>query len=418
VTRLSDEERHGPLAWYVRLCWAAVFTVTGLCALAWWVLMPSAFAVAHPRFWSNAVFPWVWLATAVLGIHGCVRPHPLLQWLALAPFAALLSALVAIRWSHPVTATSPYWWCAVGLASLLGGLAFVTMRGRARASQLLPVLAFVGLGAAFALSLRAPPASTRPLGRPERGEALAMPGDGVVTYEHGRVRLQLATFLTFGSRSPDGAWTLFAPRNAQEPGATPLCALFGSSFGAAGPLQIEAECELVAPISSHLNDYASLRVSGHKRLSIAFSPIADEQLDFLPSDYPAGRPLRFAYLGPNDVFRVVEADSAEKGPFRELASGHLHPGEALTMTLFDEGEARLNAKFLDWTAQLSIGVSPSAGWGVPQNAVSFRRLGDGDNSPCEIALTLASTGIGRGFDSVTHAAGVYRNRIEIGVPAL
>lgn len=401
------------LAWHVRVCWIAVFALVGLCALAWWNLMPSGFAVAHPRFWSNSVLPWVWIVTAALGLYGSVRAPALLQWLALAPFAALLSALVTIRVSHPLTAQGPYWWAMVGPVVLLGGLALITMRGSAQGWHLLPAIAFIGLGAGFPLSLRAPPASTRPLGRIEPSSALAASDDFVIYQQH-RLRLQLSPLLTFGSRSPDGAWTLFAPPGAGPIAPNPACTLLKAPAESTGSFQVEAQCELAGAIFSHLNDYASLRVSGHRRLSIVFSPVADTQFDVLPADYPEGRPVRFGYLGADEIFRVVEAESAEKGPFHELGSGRLRRGDPLTLTLLDEGAPPLRVTFFDWSAQLSTDASPSAGWGLPQNAVTFQRLGSGDNSPCEIALTLAATGIGRGFDSVAHAAGAYRNRVEIG----
>jgi len=206
-----------PLSGFVRLFWAVVFALMGLCALSWWLLMPNGFAVAHPRFWSNGVLPWMWIAIASLGFCASIGAPALLQWLAFAPPAGLLSALLGI-------------------------------------------------------------------------------------------------------------------------------------------------------------------------------------------------------LDANDFFSVVEATSAEKGPFRELGRGPLGRGDPLTLTLLDEGEARLQVVFVDWSAQLSAEASPSAGWGVPQNAVTFRRLGVDDNSPCEVELTLAATGVGRGFDSVAHAAGVYRNRVHIGPP--
>ena len=54
----------------------------------------------------------------------------------------------------------------LGLAAMLGALVLATTRGNgARWWQLLTALAFTGIGACLPLSLRAPPASTRPLGR-------------------------------------------------------------------------------------------------------------------------------------------------------------------------------------------------------------------------------------------------------------
>jgi hypothetical protein len=40
-------------------------------------------------------------------------------------------------------------------------------------------------------------------------------------------------------------------------------------------------------------------------------------------DYPIGRPARFAFVERDRTFRVVEASTGEKGPFRTLARGRL-----------------------------------------------------------------------------------------------
>jgi hypothetical protein len=59
----------------------------------------------------------------------------------------------------------------------------------------------------------------------------------------------------------------------------------------------------------------------------------------------------------------------------------------------------------------STELSPNPGWGLPQNAIEFS-LPD-PASPANLFITLASTSVGRGFDSVSHAPGTYRNRIRI-----
>ena len=60
-------------------------------------------------------------------------------------------------------------------------------------------------------------------------------------------------------------------------------------------------------------------------------------------------------------------------------------------------------------------LSPTAGWGVPVNAIEFS-LSPYDHSPtgpASIFITLAATSVGRGWDCVGHSAGAYRNRITI-----
>jgi hypothetical protein len=156
-----------------------------------------------------------------------------------------------------------------------------------------------------------------------------------------------------------------------------------------------------------------LQLAGHRKLSVSFSPCPGARIDVLPSDYPVGRPARCAFLGADGIFRVVEASSGEKGPFRELARGPLARGDALTMTFHDESQPFCAITLDDFASQASTDLSPTAGWGLPMNAVEFSRDNDRETSPASVFVTLAGTSVGRGWDSVGHAAGTYRNRMRV-----
>lgn len=134
------------------------------------------------------------------------------------------------------------------------------------------------------------------------------------------------------------------------------------------------------------------------------------------ADYPAGAPARFAYVDALRHFHVVQATDAEKGPFTSLAEGRLDVGGRLAIDLVElsEGERTLaRLEFLDFAAQLSTALSPAAGYGVSENAIEFGLAAADPSSRAQILLTLAGSGIGRGWDSVCHRAGVYRNRIVL-----
>jgi hypothetical protein len=137
------------------------------------------------------------------------------------------------------------------------------------------------------------------------------------------------------------------------------------------------------------------------------------RIEFEPMDYPSGRPARFAYLDAAGTFHVAQADDAEKGPFTDLASGPLARGNPLTLTLFDDQTPRFRITFEDFSAQASTQLSPTAGWGVPENALEFSLSGNTPDSMAALFITLAGTSVGRGFDSVGHAPGVYRNRVLV-----
>jgi hypothetical protein len=238
--------------------------------------------------------------------------------------------------------------------------------------------------------------------------------------------------LTFISRSPDRFWIAFAPREMREPPRTKLTrwsregsilqTCYENNLGTSGlrvsatgddGAEVESITRISEPIYSHLNTFCEITLAGHSKLSIAFSPCAAQRIDVLPMDYPVGRPSRLAYLDSAEVFHVVQATSGEKGPYHELASGKLRRGEPLEITLYDEGRAIASVSFADWTSQLSTELSAVAGWGVCDNAIEFSLRDEGLRSGASIFVSLASTSPGRGYDSVGHAAGTYRNRMSV-----
>ena len=88
-------------------------------------------------------------------------------------------------------------------------------------------------------------------------------------------------------------------------------------------LSVLALTRLEQTVYSHLNSFCDVEIRGHRELSLEFSPCPGVAIDVLPFDYPFGRPARFAFLDRAGTFRVVEASSGEKGPFKLLASGPL-----------------------------------------------------------------------------------------------
>ncbi len=176
---------------------------------------------------------------------------------------------------------------------------------------------------------------------------------------------------------------------------------------------VEAITRLDQPVYSHLNSFSDFEIRGHRRLSLRFSPCPGVPIEVRPSDYPIGRPVRFAFVDRDGFFKVAEGSSGEKGPFRILASGPLGPEQSLSITLCDQDRPVGRIALADWASQSDKNLSPTAGWGVPVNAIEFSLSGDSPSSPASIFVTLAGTSVGRGWDCVGHAAGTYRNRIAI-----
>jgi hypothetical protein len=259
------------------------------------------------------------------------------------------------------------------------------------------------------------------------GSALVQLNDGQVSISQGRYFLYLQPLLSFTSRSPDRCWSSLAPRELRvgprrrlvhtgddgvlhyEDDGRSTLALNETPKGVA----ILAQSHLPQPVFSHLNSFCELQFAGHRRLTVSFSPCPDVKIDVLPSEYPVGRPARCAYLGADGAFRVVEASSGEKGPFRELARGSLARTDPLAITFHDDGVPFCTITLDDFAAQASTDLSPTAGWGLPMNAIEFSLSDPRPTSPATVFVTLAGTSVGRGWDSVGHAAGTYRNRMMV-----
>jgi len=252
----------------------------------------------------------------------------------------------------------------------------------------------------------------------------------LVTITHGSIVLGIEPLLTFRDFSPDACWTLFAPpqgfdgtyRPTGTSGNTqPPTHLFAASHTSAS-MQVDADTDAVkilvrdvlnAPVWSHLNTFTELSLAGHKHLFIEFSPCPGQRIEVRKSDYPFGRPARFAYLDAKEIFHVVEASNAEKGPFHDLASGRLRRTQSLTMTFYDDQTPVFSVTMDDFASQCSTELSPTAGWGVPMNAIEFSLSADAPNAAASVFISLASTSVGRGYDSVGHLGGTYRNRMLV-----
>lgn len=415
-------------------------------SIAWGWLMPGGFPVGHPRFWLNQVLPPLAVVGAGLGVVALLRP-----WTALARLSTLMLVLASLAGTIAGAAlfSVSFGGMLVLGAVIVGALVWRWIASwgalglRARGTVLVGAMAAV-IGVGVVWAQRAPLADTRPSGEPAPAVSGAVmpaptlrvgprvtvfPADAVVRID-ARVSLEIAPLLQFISVSPDRFWTLFAPEDAHTPAPWKLVqaevgeAALGLAYhgdaerrlwvGDPGEaVVLDASARLAAPVYSHLNSFTRITIHGHRRLTLEFAAAPGRRIEPLPSDYPVGRPLRFAYVDDAQLLRVMTATSGEKGPFRELASGALPEGEPLVLILCDEDEPVWRLTLTDWPAQRGRSLSPTAGWGVPSATLEFARNGEQTGSSVEIWISLASTSVGRGFDSVGHAAGTYRNRIRV-----
>jgi hypothetical protein len=440
-----------------RLFWLTVLVGHALAAVFWWWLEPGGFGFEHPRFWVNRVAPVAGLSLTIAALLALrVQSAAALRWILPLWPAAWMSATVTGRLIFPVSLVQ-LGFVPLGISTIMALAVIRPWRRAGRrpravevGSWLIASMAGVGL----VLAQSPPPAATRPLNAPlpeleppagTRSSAsgsiilgpkvMAQTSDGSINARLGTLSIAVSPLLTFLNGSVDGCWTIFARPQDREGPAPRLLSSFRDgerscamayifprqgpatlevrADTATGAIDIKATSHLERLIHSHLNSFCDFEVRGHRRLSLRFSPCPGVPIEVRPFDYPFGRPARFAFLDEQQMFRVVEATSGEKGPFRTLAEGRLDRDQELTITLEDQGRALARIVLADWAAQVDTTLSPTAGWGVPVNAIEFSLSGDSPGSPASIFVTLAATSVGRGWDCVGHRAGTYRNRIRL-----
>lgn len=431
-----------PLETPFQALWTVVLASHGAFAALWARAAPRGFPTDHPKFWSNEVFPVALLAAAAAGAVAALagRRRPLL--VAAAAIGPLwLAAAAAGRALFPVSLQALFL-LPLSLGAAVS-LAWLAVRRRARrftwpwsALCALAGAAGAALGVALAVAQRAPLADTRPAAQslpsipltPQPPPSVAVGPARIdlwraaVGVPCGSRQLEIEPLLRFFTRSPDRFWAR-GPR--QRPNLVPVALQRRGDgleikysgtlerFLAAAPsgrgLTVEAFAALEEPLYSHLNAFATLRLRGAERPSIAFSPAPERPVEILEAEHPSGSPQRQAWLEPSGIFRVTQASDAEKGPFQTLAEGTLSRGDPLAVVLLDGGVPLCRVTFEDWAAQAGLAISPTAGWGAPVNAVEFSLSG----GEALIQLTLAGTSVGRGTDTAGHAAGVYRNRVRV-----
>ncbi len=428
----------------LRCCCLFTFAVHIIIPAAYLWVSPKGFPLTHSRFWLNVVLPVVVALVAVWGVWQLrKRRTHLVATAILLISSGWLGGAVAGRLLFPVSLRG-FW--ALGLVISLCGFALCLLfnRGVPRLRSDIVLVPLCVLAGAFSVWAQLPPpSSTQPLNiaPPTVTQELAAPpqlkialgeqssyrpatSDLFVSFEH--VRIHCLPRLSFDRISPDGFWSLIAPRNntRRQLVATESIGEGQHRFAYQDQAIVEVLCQqekneiscttwrtLVEETYSHLNTFALFIVVGHRDLSLSFSPCPEDHIEVFPSDYPTGRPARMAYLDADSEFRVVEATSGEKGPFQQLAAGKLTRGQPLAISLHDQGSYVGTITLEDWTQQLSTNLSPTAGWGLPMNAIEFRRSGDRKQASVEIFVTLAATSVGRGWEAVGHRAGTYRNRM-------
>jgi len=433
--------RDPPLS--LRLAWGfSLLAHVALASVALWFL-PHGFPFFHRRFVLSTLAP------------ACIAAGSLALAVALvfAPRAGVrFVPVVAAFWGagalglllvFPVTGAAAA--RPIGLVALFFAvLAAVTCRKRALFAWLPAALLAAAAGFGLACAERPMPPATQPAqqdsprrarvprepiaDRFELGPNLSVESSSLtVTWRGREASISIAPALDFDRTPADGFWSIFSNAVGRAPEIASATKT-ADSLGLWAPdgqqrlfvqkkasgLELEAWTLLERPTYSHLNSFATVRVSGHQKLALRFSPCPSALIPVTHADYPRGAPARFAYVDAERRFHVVQASDAEKGPFTSLAKGLFTPSDSLFIDLVelsDNERVFAQLEFLDFAAQLSTALSPTAGYGVSENAIQFGLADANPSSPAQLLLTLGASGVGRGWDSVGHRAGAYRNRV-------
>lgn len=442
-----------PLSGLLRFAWLLVWTAHAVGAVVWWWSMPQGFPPGHVKFIANTIIPGVLFLVSMAGLGAALRPN--VNWIgSFAVFPLVFWMLLGAAWYY-LCPLSIVRWATYALPGflILFLIWFATRRtqGGMTVLSLVATLIAAACGVGFAFGQRGPDVSTHPYksqvlmvmreggaqeNRAEPKRPFRLDAEhGQVTVQHDGVTLHVLPLLSFMSRSPDRCWSILAPKGTNSENQRQLMGVrettdqltaryMGDGESAMIvkwesqklPVEIETMTGLDRPVHSHINSYCILSLRGLKNPRLKFSPCADTPVDVLPADYPIGRPARFGYMDSTGTIRIVEASIGEKGPFKTLASGAFKSGDPLTLTILDGETPKLNVTVADFALQASTELSPTAGWGIPQNAIEFNRDGTGENEKITIWFTLAGTSVGRGWDTVGHGLGTYRNRVRIEAP--
>lgn len=346
--------------------------------VVWMAAMAQGFPVGHQQFWTHLGLPGIAVVLLSLGLVGSRG------FLGFLP-ALLTGGGVGLLMTWP---SQPLF----GILVAALALAVVSMWWRTGLPRsVLPVAAGLALGIAVPfLELAGPPTTVPAEGKPPFASGATNP---IWLQSSGRTLL-VQPILTFYDSAPEGGWALSVAPELQDAGV--------QVTRRDSTTRIDAWTHLPRPVFSHLNSYSELIVSGIRRPRVSFAGLPAEDVPSLED------PALFASW--DGAFVVRRAWRGEKGPFEQVDQVPMARAAPLEILLSEGQEPVLRVRWLDWTRQASVELSPTAGWGVPVNALEIWR---DEQGTVQVFLSLAATSVGRGLNTVGHAAGIYRNRIEV-----
>jgi hypothetical protein len=179
-------------------------------------------------------------------------------------------------------------------------------------------------------------------------------------------------------------------------------------------IQITTIIRLTRQIDTHQSIYCGLEWLGKEPITLSIGPEQPYNLVPTASDYPFGAPATFMTV-TNDRVVLLKTSSAEKGPFKTLAS---FPKENPVFRIMAANRPVCQFVLEGFVEQASQELSPTAGWGIPVNDIFLEAAQFTADQPSGVwfGFTLAATGLGRGFHAVGTAPGIYVSKLRVSIP--
>ena len=426
--------------------WRIHFSIISIISLAWGLSAPHGFLVSHPLFWCNTVIPLIIFIFCMISIYAIQKCKTHLFLIIVSSFlVGGFTSLFAAQYLFPETIRP-----RISLPALIYLFLLTSSLGKNLLNKSIWImcaplnLAMIIISFTVIYSQAGRDAQTTPLNSALPTMHKLKPIKQTIhqlephitanlkttefILKHRQATLSIEPLLKFISTSPDRCWTVLAPTKQSIQLSTQtyindsfpqiLRTLYNQSdktkhildcHSIQNNLVINAFSLIENDIYSHLNSFCDFTFTSPGKLFISFSPCPKQKIEITQSDYPIGRPARFAYLNEQGLFKVVEATSAEKGPFKTLAEAPIPVDQPFTFSLYADDNLLFIIEMNDCLQQASTQLSPCAGWGIPENAIEFSLA----YQQAYIYTTLSGTSIGRGFQSVGHRSGTYRNQLKI-----
>lgn len=396
-----------PRALLALACLLLLALLVGACLL-WSLAMPGGFAVASAPWWLGRGLPLAVASLCAIALFSPALREPLLLGLFALP-AAFGGTLLLVFPATGLNAGGGPLVLAVATAALV----FATIRpGRSHLHLALPAgLLWAVLGIGGGLAMRAPPPSTtpaplalleqRPLAPLEEAGA-----EQLATLEIEHLRFTVDARLHLDETSPDGNWSLFSLDHTVQ-----LSCHREDTRAPEHTLELDVRCVLPSPAWAHLGHSAVIAIHGGRDLHLSLAEPGAPLTPIAPLDLVGGMPAAAVYLGPYERVHLVRGAANDKGPWTHLASAPMEDGDLRLW--IHEGTRRIaEIELPAFAAQASTAPSPTAGWGLPQNAIEFRGASEPDGA-AQLWVSPAATSLGRGFQTVGYRRGTYRSAVRI-----